>query len=152
MAYAQWVGKRLPTEAEWEKAARGGLTKEKYACGNLIDESKANYGKNVGETTPVAKYAENGYGLYDMTGNVFEWCLDKWDKNFYKSSPRNNPVSGHSIIGIINNFTKTKAFRVLRGGSWYNKVQNVRVAARTAAHPTYANSHLGFRCVMDITL
>ncbi|MYA70972.1 formylglycine-generating enzyme family protein [Candidatus Poribacteria bacterium] len=151
MAYAQWVGKRLPTEAEWEKAARGGLMNQKYACGNSIDESKANYGRNVDETTPIAKYAENGYGLYDMTGNVFEWCLDKWDKNFYRSSPRNNPVSDHSIIGIINNFTKTKAFRVLRGGSWYNKVHNVRVAARTAAHPTYANSHLGFRCVMDVT-
>ncbi|MCZ6678648.1 MAG: SUMF1/EgtB/PvdO family nonheme iron enzyme, partial [Candidatus Poribacteria bacterium] len=70
MAYAQWSGKRLPTEAEWEKAARGGLVGVTYPWGNTIDRTKANYDYHVGDTTPVGRYPANGYGLYDMVGNV----------------------------------------------------------------------------------
>ena len=120
MAYAGWVGKRLPTEAEWEYAARGGLAGQKYPWkGDVIDLGKANYGNNVGETTPVGKYPPNGYGLYDMAGNVWEWCLDEYNKDFYFTSPRKNPLSGaNSVDWIISNFTSVKERRVLRGGSW----------------------------------
>ena len=119
MAYAGWVEKRLPTEAEWERAARGGLEGKKYPWGNVIDPGRANYDRNVDDTTPVKGYPHNGYGLYDMAGNVWEWCLDEYDENFYDRSPRENPLSGaNNVEWIINNFTGVKSNRVLRGGSW----------------------------------
>ena len=148
MAYAGWAGKRLPTEAEWEYAARGGLAGQKYPWkGDVIDLGKANYDGNVGETTPVGKYPPNGYGLYDMAGNVWEWCLDEYNKDFYFTSPRENPLSGaNSVDWIISNFTSVKERRVLRGGSWVNNPENVRVAGRVSSTPTNSNNGNGFRC------
>ena len=147
MAYAGWVGKRLPTEAEWEYAARGGLAGQKYPWkGDVIDSGKANYGKNVGETTPVGKYPPNGYGLYDMVGNVWEWCLDEYNKDFYFTSPRENPLSGaNSVDWIISNFTSVKEGRVLRGGSWGNGPENLRAANRYR-NPADTVPNYGFRC------
>ncbi len=150
MAYAKWIGKRLPTEAEWEKAARGGLTGNKYPWGDVIDIQNANYGNNITSTSPVGVYPANDYEIYDMPGNVWEWCLDEWDDNYYLSSPTSNPISGGSIDGISVNFSNSKALHVLRGGSWYNTAVNVRVAKRSSALPNYANSNIGFRCVMPV--
>ena len=150
MAYAQWVGKRLPTEAEWEKAARGGLAGQKYPWGNSIDLSKANYDRDIGDTMPVGRYAPNAYGLYNMAGNVSEWCLDEYRWDFYVHSPRRNPVSGGNISIIIFNFSNVKSSRVLRGGSWFNIDRNVRVTSRYFISPANTFHYNGFRCVKDV--
>ena len=147
MAYAQWASKRLPTEAEWEKAARGGLVGKKYPWGDSIDPNKANYGGIIGDTTPVGTYPANGYGLYDMTGNAFEWCLDEYNSDFYTRSPHQNPLSGANTVGwLIDNFTNVKTSRVVRDGCNGCDSLAVRVADRGARDP---GGSFGFRCITD---
>ena len=148
MTYAMWVGKRLPTEAEWEYAARGGLPGKKYPWGDVLSAAKTNYDRNVGDTTAVGKYPANGYGLYDMSGNVWEWCLDLYDDDFYFASPRKNPRSGtNEPEWLINNFMDITTERVLRGGGWSAPPQGICVSHRLRISPMNTIYDYGFRCV-----
>ncbi|MBI3813805.1 MAG: formylglycine-generating enzyme family protein, partial [Nitrospinae bacterium] len=125
---------RLPTEAEWEYAARSGGRSEKYSGGNNID-SVGWYDKNSGSKThPVGQKEANGLGLYDMTGNVWEWCSDWYADDYYRKSPKNNPRGADS-----------GQYRVLRGGSWNYGPRFLRASDRDGFVPTGRYSYVGFR-------
>ncbi|MCY3743374.1 MAG: SUMF1/EgtB/PvdO family nonheme iron enzyme [Candidatus Poribacteria bacterium] len=152
MAYALWAGKRLPTEAEWEYAARGGLANQNHPWGDTSDTTKANYDRKVGDTTPVGKYSPNGYGLYDITGNIWEWCLDLYDDDFFFATPRKNPRAGTNEIGWLTaNFTdiETIPIRALRGGGWSATEKGICVTHRLLLSPTNTIYDYGFRCAQS---
>jgi len=131
---------RLPTEAEWEYAARSGGKKEKYAGGNNLDEL-AWYGKNsCGTTHPVGEKMPNGLGLYDMSGNVWEWCEDAYFENAYRMHDKDNPVYLESKTGS----------RVLRGGAWYIDAKGCRSASRRSGEPGGWIVRMGFRLVFSL--
>ena len=135
-AYCEKVGKRLPTEAEWEYAARAGST-TKYYWGNGAPDAYAWYDGNSGQKThPVGQKQPNAWGLYDMSGNVWEWCSDWYNEDYYANSPAQDSKGPSSGTG-----------RVLRGGSWFNLPESLRSANRVRNGPDDRFINNGFRCV-----
>ncbi len=146
--YCRKIGKRLPTEAEWEKAAKGGKG-FKFSWGMEFESLKGNFcdtncknnwklnqfddeNKN---TSPIGSFPPNAYGLYDMSGNVWEWVSDWYDVNYYKNASRNNPKG-----------PRKGTEKILRGGSWLGEPSTLRTSFRFRLLPENKNFHIGFRC------
>jgi formylglycine-generating enzyme required for sulfatase activity len=157
VAYAAWAGKRLPTEAEWDFAARGGLAEAEFPWGDdPPGPERANFaGTGLDQTSPVCRYPPNGFGLYDMAGNVWEYCLDEWQADFYGRSPRENPVAGAGVTlasgaTAAPDLDAIASRRVIRGGSWGGAPINLRVSYRDSHPPDGAGPHVGFRCARPV--
>ena len=138
--YAQWAGKRLPTEAEWEYAARGGLSGSNYPWGNQIDSTLVNYGRKYKTTLKVGSFKPNGYGLFDMGGNVWEWTMDNYGDDYYSKSSGQNPKG-----------PDTGRFKVIRGGSWHSGAMCIQTYYRNGLSASWIDFAVGFRCVKEVT-
>jgi len=147
--YCDWLSgvtgrrHRLPTEAEWERAARGGVEQSLYVWGNEPPQAHAEYlqrwGGEVSGPLPVAQAAPNAFGFYDIGENVHEWCADWFDKNYYSQSPARHPQGPESGVR-----------RASRGGSWRHQIKVSRCAARSSIPPSLQYADYGFRVVRDL--
>jgi formylglycine-generating enzyme len=145
VAYCRWGGKRLPLEAEWEYAARGGVAVLFPWGDEPVDKTRANYGgSGLGTTSPVGAYSANRYGLFDMAGNVWEFTLDEWKP--YPATSANNPVARETQLRDTAEFLHVKTRRVIRGGSFDGAPVNLWVDYRDSHPPNGSREFVGFRC------
>ena len=139
-AFCHWENKHLPTEAQWEKAARG-KRPVKYPWGNEApDKTRLNFNNQVGKTTAVGHYPEgkSDYGVFDMSGNAAEWVQDWHYPEYYLFSPKKNPPGPEKGV-----------YKIIRGGNWMNNAEDVRLTYRNATVPKARSKTVGFRCVAD---
>jgi len=138
-SYAEWAGKRLPTEAEFEYAARGGACDRKFYWGDEPDPIHANFAVSTHQApVPVESYSPNGFGLHDMAGNVSEWVSDYYDGSYYAVSPVDNPRG-----------PEKGRFRVIRGGGWHTGPGCMTQHFRNALPSNWVDFAVGFRCARD---
>ena len=139
LVYARWVGKRLPTEAEWEVACKGGDDDAIYPTGDNIEKPLANFFSS--DTTPVMSYPPNLVGIYDMAGNIYEWCQDWYGYNYYELSSVEPENPKGPLQGV---------YRVLRGGCWKSLKEDLSCSRRHRNNPGTVNGTYGFRCAADV--
>ncbi len=137
-AYCEAQGARLPTEAEWERAARGGLEAQDYPWGDKFDAKLVRSGVETGPGE-VGKYPPNAFGLYDMAGNVSEWIADYFEREYYAKSPAENPQGPAEGV-----------YRIIRGGAWSDQPKRVTVFFRNWVRPTQKQANIGFRCAKSV--
>jgi sulfatase modifying factor 1 len=137
--YARWCGKRLPTEAEWEYAAQGGLAGRNFPFADQPDSTKANYSRKYKGLLKIGSFKPNEYGIFDIAGNAWEWTSDNYGSSYYAASPYQDPKG-----------PDYGRFKVIRGGSWHSGPMCIQTFYRNGLSPSWVDFAVGFRCAKSV--